>query len=116
MYRIKLIPSIMIIFSLMVGISYANTQLPKHYPSQLETVGEITKIVKQTRVIVLDGAAYKLHPVHDIYTKIKGQQATLYNLRSGMKVGLEFTTYQGKRAVHKVWILPKNYPSTKHTH
>lgn len=101
---------------LITSITFAGTKLPKHYPSQLETAGKITTIVKKTRVIELDGTAYKLHPVHDIYTKRKGIQATLHNLKAGMKVGLEFTTFQGKRVVHKVWILPRNYPSTKHTH
>ena len=133
MYKIKLIPSITIIFSLMAGIAFADAKpqkydpssneafrafikLPKHYPSNLKTVGKITEVLKKTKVIVLDGAAYKLHPLHDIYTTKKGRQATLYNLKPGMIVGLEFTTYQGKRAAYKVWILPKNYPPTLHAH
>ena len=116
MFSIKLKSSIVLMLCLLTGIVFASTKLPKHYPSNLRTVGEITKVVKQTRVIVLDGTAYNLHPVHDIYTKRKGRQATLYTLKPGMKVGLEFTTYQGKRAVNKIWILPKNYPSTNHTH
>lgn len=116
MFNNKFKISITLILCLITGIALAATKLPKHYPSQLETVGKITKVLNQKRIIELDGTAYKLHPVHDIYTKRKGSQATLYNLRAGMKVGLEFTTFQGKRAVHKVWILPKNYPSTKHTH
>ena len=116
MFNNKFKISITLILCLMTGMAIAATTLPKHYPSQLDTVGKITKILKQKRVIELDGAAYKLHPVHDIYTKRKGIQATLYDLRKGMKVALEFTVYQGRRAVNKVWILPKNYPSTKHTH
>lgn len=116
MFNHKLKISITLILCLITGIALASTKLPKHYPSQLETVGKITKILNQKRTIELDGMAYKLHPVHDIYTKTKGSQATLYNLRTGMKVGLEFTTFQGKRAVYKVWILPENYPSTKHAH
>lgn len=117
MLSIKLKSSVTaILCCLLVSITFASTKLPKHYPSHLETVGKITKILKKTRVIELDGTAYMLHPVHDIYTKRKGEQATLYELKPGMKVGLEFTTYQGKKAVNKVWILPKNYPSTKHTH
>ena len=133
MYKIKLIPYIMVIFSLMVGSSFADTKLPKgypspvmplgvnaklpkHYPSYMMPSGKITKVLKQSRAIIVDGAAYKLHPVHDIYTKRKGIQATLYNLKPGMKVAFEFTTYQGKRVVHKVWILPKNYPTTQYAH
>ena len=116
MFSIKLKSSITLILCLLTGIAFASIKLPKHYPTNLETVGKITQVLKQERVIVLDGAAYKLHPVHDIYTKIKGRQATLYNLKPGMKVALEFTIYQGQRAVNKVWILPKNYPSTNHTH
>jgi len=118
MYKIKLIQSITIIFCLLMGTAFADTKSPRPIssPSQLETSGKITKIFKKTRVIELDGTAYKLHPVHDIYTKRKGTQTTLYNLRPGMKVRLGFTTYQGKRAVHKVWILPKNFPTANHAH
>ena len=116
MFNNKFKISITLMLCLITSIALAATKLPKHYPSQLDTVGKITKVVKQKRIIELDGTAYRLHPVHEIYTKRKGRQATLYNLRTGMKVGLEFTTYQGRRAVNKVWILPKNYPSTKHTH
>ena len=88
-----------------------NIKLPKHYPSYMMPSGKITKILKKSGVIIVDGTAYKLHPLHDIYTNIKGRNATLYNLKPGMKVGLEFTAYRGKRVVHKIWILPKNYPT-----
>ncbi len=121
----------MVIFSLMVGTSFsdtkrlngspvmpfvANTKLPKHYPSYMMLSGKITKVLKKSRVIIVDGTAYTLHPVHNIYTKIKGAQATLYNLKPGMKVALEFTTYRGKKVVNKVWILPKNYPIETYAH
>lgn len=123
MLSIKLKSSItLMLCCLLVGVTYASTKLPNHYPSHIKIAGKITNIFKQTKEIELDGTSYVLHPLHDIYTKTKGRQATLYDLSPGMKVGLELTTfkgkktYQGKKVVNKVWILPKDYPSTKHTH
>ena len=128
MYKIKLIASIMVIFSLMVGTSFsdpkringsplmplaAHVKLPKHYPSYNKMLtGKITHVFKKSKVIELDGITYQFHPIHDIYTKRKGVQAALYNLKPGIKVGLEFTTYQGKNVANKIWILPGNYPTS----
>ncbi|MDH5601673.1 MAG: hypothetical protein OEY78_10265 [Gammaproteobacteria bacterium] len=130
MKNIKLIPGIMVIFSFMLGSTYAetprpgspviplgtNANLPTHYPSYMLPSGKITKTIRQSRTIVVDGTAFKLHPVHEIFTKKKGQQATIYELRPGMKVGLEFTNYKGEKVAHKVWILPKDYPTVKYAH
>ena len=131
MYKIKRISSIMMIFILMLGSSFAdtsrpngsqivpldaNTGLPSHYPTHMMPSGKITKILKKKRVIILDGTAFKLHPVHDVFTLKKGQQATLYDLKRGMKVAFEFTTYQGNKVVHKVWMLPRTYKTKMYAH
>ena len=116
MFKNKLQTGFTLAICLVSGIAFASTKLPTFYPSHFEIAGKITAVLKQARVIELDGTAYKLQPVHDIYTRRKGIQATLYDLRPGMKVGLEYTNNNGKKLFNKVWILPKDYPSTKHTH
>lgn len=114
MFKIKLLPYITIILYLLTGIAIANTKLPKHYPSSFDISGTITKIYKKNRIIELDGANYKLHPVHDIFTRKKKSKTTLYNLKKGMKIGGKFGIYKGGRALIEIWILPKDYPTLPH--
>ena len=116
MFNNKFKISITLILCLITGIAFAATKLPKHYPSSFDISGTITKVLKKSRVIELDGTAYKLHPIHDIFTLNKNRKTTLYNLRPGMKIGGEFSTFQGKKVIYKIWILPKSYPTMKHTH
>lgn len=114
MYKLKLIPSITVLFCLMASIAFADTRLPKHYPSSFEISGTITKIYNKRRIIELDKADYKLHPVHDIYTLRKNVKTILYSLKPGMKIGAKFGTFQGKRVLTDIWILPKSYTTSPH--
>lgn len=114
MFKIKLQSSITLLLCLIIGVAFADTMLPNHYPSNFDLSGTITKIDNKSRIIELDGADYKLHPVHDIYTTNKKSKITLYSLKPGMKIGGQFGTFQGKKALIKMWVLPKDYPTTPH--
>lgn len=114
MNKIKLIPGITILFCLMASIAFADTVLPKHYPTSFEISGTITKVIKSKRIIQLDKADYSFHPVHDIHTLRKNSNTTLYSLKPGMKIGAKFSIYQGKRVLTEIWILPKSYTTRPH--
>lgn len=116
MFNHKLKISISLILCLITGIALASTKLPKHYPSSFDVSGTITVVLKKSRVIELDGTAYKVHPVHDIFTRSKNRKTTLYSLKPGMKIGGEFSTYQGEKVLTKIWLLPKSYTTMQHTH
>jgi len=112
MLKTKFHSLITLILCLLIGVAAADTKQPNHYPSNFDLTGTITKIDKKRRIIELDGADYKLHPVHDIYSG--SSKVTLYSLKRGMKIGGEFSTFQGKSVLSKIWVLPKNYPTTPH--
>jgi len=114
MKNIKLTSVITLLLCLIAGTAFAAPTLPKHYPTNFEITGTITKIYKKRRIIELDNADYRVHPVHDIFTLRQNSKTTLYSLKPGMKIGGEFGIYQGKRVLIKIWILPKSYPTLPH--
>ena len=114
MFKLKYLTGISITLYLITSIAFANTLLPKHYPSNFDVSGKITKVYSKRLIIELDKAGYYVHPVHDIYTKRKNSKLTLYNLKPGMKIGVKFSLFKGKRVISEIWTLPKSYPTVPH--
>lgn len=114
MFKLKYLTGISITLYLITSIAFANTLLPKHYPSSFEISGTITKVLHKRLIIELDNAAYYVHPVHDIYSMRKNSKLTLYNLKPGIKIGANFSIYKGKRVLTEIWRLPKSYPTVPH--
>lgn len=112
MLNTKYLSGILLMVCLMTGIAVANPTLPNHYPAEFELTGVITNVYNDRRIIELDKADYKLHPVYNIYTLRKGVKSTLFELKPGMKIGAKYGTYQGKKVLTDLWILPKSYKTT----
>ena len=108
-YFLRLIIGLALSFSLL-GISYAEQTLPKHYPQQFDFDGYVDKVNIAKQTIYISGIPYELN-LSSIAYNLKGIKTSLLNLTSKTKVGVQLLPYvKGqKRVVSKIWVLPKNY-------
>lgn len=82
--------------------------LPDYYPANYGSVGTVDGINYRTGQLVVDDWAFELAEDVKIAT-VYNAADTIFSIRQGVKVGMQYITVGKTRVVQAVWVLPANY-------